>query len=353
MLSGENGILQRAKDAKIRTEKATIIESAQTDILSQIAENKGEDITDSQFKAILGKYFKEESIPNEIPEDLSNLELTTSDGKYKIIASEIYDGKIKTLTPGLYYAGTDNLYMSWEDLINPDNHMLILTDTTLSRNAFNIEDRVKLVIASNVTNISGLQGLSQLEEVIIPAGVTSIENSAFSSSGLKSIEIPNSVTNIGTGIFSGCTNLESVKIEASGNLDSRLFAGCSSLKYVYLGENLILPSNGISFGPGQGCNKIETAIILSSGGIAAGSFAGNQSLTSVKLGEKVTSIDAYAFKGCSNLSKIEIERTEHSSLISIGQNAFSGTSIKQILLPDSLQTIRYRCFSRMRKSFVG
>lgn len=309
MLSGENGILQRAKDAKIRTEKATIIESAQTDILSQIAENNGEDITDSQFKAILGKYFKEESIPNEIPENLSNLELTTSDGKYKIIASEIYDGKIKTLTPGLYYAGTDNLYMSWEEITKPTSSIIDVTnDGVLSRRNFNIgEIKVKMVIANNVTSISNLAGISQLEEIVIPSSVISVGSTAF--------------------------------------------GGCSSLKEIYLGENItIIGSGKIHFGD---CKNLTKVTILSSGGIAGGSFEGNQSLTSVKLGEKVTSIDAYAFKGCSNLSKIEIERTEHSSLISIGQNAFSGTSIKQILLPDSLQTIRYRCFSRMRKSFVG
>lgn len=309
MLSGENGILQRATDAKIRTEKATIIESAQTDILSQIAENKGEDITDSQFKAILGKYFKEESIPNEIPEELSNLELTTLDGKYKILASEIYDGRLKTLSPGLYYAGTDNLYMSWEEITKPTSSIIDVTnDGVLSRRNFNIgEIKVKMVIANTVTSISSLAGISQLEEIVIPSSVISVGSNAFT--------------------------------------------GCSSLKEIYLGENItIIGSGKIHFGY---CNNLTKVTILSSGGIAAGSFDGNQSLTSVKLGEKVTSIDAYAFRGCSNLSKIEIERTEHSSLIAIGENAFSGTSIKQILLPDSLQTIRCGCFSRMRKSFMG
>ena len=41
MLSGDNGILQKATEAKKNTEIATIIEQARTDILAQIAENKG------------------------------------------------------------------------------------------------------------------------------------------------------------------------------------------------------------------------------------------------------------------------------------------------------------------------
>ena len=41
MLAGDNSILKRAVDAKERTERAEIIESAKTDVLGQIAENKG------------------------------------------------------------------------------------------------------------------------------------------------------------------------------------------------------------------------------------------------------------------------------------------------------------------------
>ena len=309
MLTGNNGILNRAGEAKEKNDRMGIIEQARIDILDKIAENKGENITDSQFREVLEKYFTKESIPDEFPEDLSEVELTSLNERHKILASEIYDGRLKTLSPGLYYAGTDNLYMSWEEITKPTSSIIDVTnDGVLSRRNFNIgEIKVKMVIANTVTSISSLAGISQLEEIVIPSSVISVGSTAFT--------------------------------------------GCSSLKEIYLGENItIIGSGKINFGY---CNNLTKVTILSSGGIAAGSFDGNQSLTSVKLGEKVTSIDAYAFRGCSNLSKIEIERTEHSSLIAIGENAFLGTSIKQILLPDSLQTIRCGCFSRMRKSFMG
>ena len=50
-------------------------------------------------------------------------------------------------------------------------------------------------------------------KVIIPDGVTKIEEWAFSGcSSLKSIEIPNSVTEIGYSAFGGCTSLQSIEI---------------------------------------------------------------------------------------------------------------------------------------------
>ncbi len=93
MLAGDNGILQRATDAKARTEKAQIIENAKTDILGQIAENKGSDIKEDELKAILEKYFS--NVPDTLPEDLSDLDLISIDDGYKINLKEIYEGNLK------------------------------------------------------------------------------------------------------------------------------------------------------------------------------------------------------------------------------------------------------------------
>lgn len=94
-LTGDNGILQKTTDAKVKTEKAQIIENAQIDIFGQQARNNGSDITKRQLAEILNKYFKattETSIPDEIS-TVSDVELTTLDEKYTIKISEIYSGK--------------------------------------------------------------------------------------------------------------------------------------------------------------------------------------------------------------------------------------------------------------------
>ena len=99
MLAGDNGILQRATDAKTNTERANIIEQARTDILGQIAENKGENISKEQLKSILNTYFDEYEVNSlEISDDTSTStdELTAKQGKYKIRLLEIYSGTFKS-----------------------------------------------------------------------------------------------------------------------------------------------------------------------------------------------------------------------------------------------------------------
>ena len=97
MLSGDNGILQKATTAKENTERQSVIEQAQAEILGQITENKGEKISETQLKTILNKYFKE--FDDELPEDLSEttIILTAKEeyGGYTNIAlADIYNGKL-------------------------------------------------------------------------------------------------------------------------------------------------------------------------------------------------------------------------------------------------------------------
>ena len=53
MLSGDNGILQKATDAKTLTERQSVVEQARTDVLGYQTDNKGGDLEKSQLKAVL------------------------------------------------------------------------------------------------------------------------------------------------------------------------------------------------------------------------------------------------------------------------------------------------------------
>ena len=94
LLSGENGILQRAADAKTKTERQSIIEQAKLDVLGYQVENKGNDLDKAQLKSVLDTYFK--NVPTELPDgdELMNLSLTTIEkyGTYQIQVSEICNG---------------------------------------------------------------------------------------------------------------------------------------------------------------------------------------------------------------------------------------------------------------------
>ncbi len=86
-LTGDNGLLNRAKDAKIATEIASIKEEIQTDILGEQAGNNG-NISDDTLKVILEKY----GVLSKEGEKLIDKTLTTTKGNYEIKVSDIFNG---------------------------------------------------------------------------------------------------------------------------------------------------------------------------------------------------------------------------------------------------------------------
>lgn len=75
---------------------------------------------------------------------------------------------------------------------------------------------------------------SKSGEYIIPDGVTSIGNAAFSGCDLTSVTIPDSVTSIGRDAFAGCYNLKSIMIPDSiTEIDAYTFYCCRNLTDVY------------------------------------------------------------------------------------------------------------------------
>lgn len=97
MLTGDNGVLTQAQNAKNQTERSTIIENAKVDILEIISENNGETISRKQLKTILDEYLQ--NVPDMTDmevDDILNMTLTTLSkyGDYTIKISEIYNGEL-------------------------------------------------------------------------------------------------------------------------------------------------------------------------------------------------------------------------------------------------------------------
>ena len=142
MLSGDNGILQRATDAKTNTEKAQIIENAQADILAQQTDNKGANITKEQLATILNKQFETVNA-DEIPDEVSSehdLELTTIDDKYTINLSKIFKGSFAdgnaSYSDEIKTALTDGKYVTYKNkpyvvLYNDNNGIEIIAMETI------------------------------------------------------------------------------------------------------------------------------------------------------------------------------------------------------------------------------
>ena len=104
MLTGPNGLLTQADDAKTKTEKAEVVERAQTDILGYMAENQNGEITTKQLKDVLSKYFdsvpEEDKLENKLKEEDFKLKSKQEYGGQEIEIADIYGGGLTEGTGG-------------------------------------------------------------------------------------------------------------------------------------------------------------------------------------------------------------------------------------------------------------
>jgi len=174
-------------------------------------------------------------------------------------------------------------------------------------------------------------GCANLTSVVIPSSVTTINDLAFSGSGLKSIQIPNSVIEIKQRAFEGCTNLSSIILpENITEIAYELFYACSSL------ESIVIPDGVTSIGVKafNGCKKLQSVNLPESltyiGDYAF--YACNSISSPIHIPANVTTIGMYAFCGCSNVTSL----TFSEGVTYIGSCAFSGLGITSVVLPNSL-----------------
>ncbi len=84
-----SGLFQKAGDAKIKSERAEIIEKARIDILEKQTENK-RNLSEDELKGILKFYGDLSATNTSIFDEI----LTTKKGKYEIKVSDIWQGDL-------------------------------------------------------------------------------------------------------------------------------------------------------------------------------------------------------------------------------------------------------------------
>lgn len=208
-----------------------------------------------------------------------------------------------------------------------------------------IPNSVETIKSSSSNNSGAFYGCDKLQEVIIGDGVTaipswtfykcpslesviigdsvgSIGQCAFAGSSLKTLVIPDSVSTIGYEAFSGCASLQSAKLgNGLKTIETGAFKECDSL------VSVTIP------------NSVET--IKSSSSNNSGAFYSCDKLQEVIIGNNTKAIPSWTFYKCPNLESVIIG----SSVESIGQCAFAGSSLKTLVVPDSVLTIGYEAFS--------
>lgn len=114
------------------------------------------------------------------------------------------------------------------------------------------------------------------------------------------------------------------------------FFGNENLERVYIGEGI----KEISASAFEGCAKLREVYMAGEGiEIGADAFYGCSALEKINLC-KVRRIGQRAFVNCSKLTDIELK-----SLISMDTYAFKGSGVKEMELPESLQTMYNNTFA--------
>ena len=165
-------------------------------------------------------------------------------------------------------------------------------------------------------------GKKSLQSIILPEGITFIDKSAFSNSGLKAITLPESLEEIGQSVFSG-TQLKEITIPANVRaLGTSAFegsdAGTMPLEKVIFNGSKIKEIEPYTF---KNCvNLKEITLPESLMIIDYNAFFGCSSLTKVVIPDNVVEIGKKAFWGCTSLTEATIGRI----VISIGEKCFDG-----------------------------
>ena len=149
-------------------------------------------------------------------------------------------------------------------------------------------------------------GKKSLQSIILPEGITVINNGAFLNSGLEAITLPESLEGIGQSVFSG-TRLKEITIPANvGALGTSAFegsdAGTMPLEKVIFNGSKIMNIEPYTF---KNCvNLKEITLPESLTMIDYGAFFGCSSLTKVVIPDNVFEIGKTAFDGCEKLATV-------------------------------------------------
>lgn len=179
-----------------------------------------------------------------------------------------------------------------------------------------------------------------LESVVIPVGVTTIEDAAFiGCSGLVSVLIPDTVTSIGASAFSGCSRLESIVIpEGIDRIVRGTFSGCASL------ESVVIPDAVTSIGVHAFNDCVSlTSVVIPDGvtSIGAEAFSHCTRLESIVIPEGVTTIRARTFRLCQRLESVVIPNT----VTIIEEAAFTYcTRLVSVVVPEGVKRIEKNAF---------
>lgn len=307
LLIGNNGIITRTQISKVSQELAAYKENMNLFIGEKQVETP--EFNANTLTAYKNKlYYNTKSV-----EDNSGIEtvLGTVNNKY-IEKIEIVNGEICLNT-------TNSIEQKAAEGLG------------IKVNSWDVVDGVLLSSDKN------LELINNGETVVIPPSIKKIGDGAFSSvNNIKKIVIPGTVEEIGANAFSNNTTLEEVTIEYGvKKVGDYAFSGCSSLKSIEFPDSVIY----IGYASLLRCVLLEN-IKLSSKITSINYYTmAYTNISEIDIPEGITSIDGYAFEGCSRLEKVKIPASLNSFNIGVFWDV---KSLKNIIVDEKNKSFKFQ-----------
>lgn len=316
--------------------------------------------------------------------DLSNSKITTIKGfDYSEVKNIALPNTVTSIHPQAFLSSAVKIIdLSHLNITSiPDNAFLnskveqvILPNTITSIGVSAFEGCVNL----NSINFDSLASLTQIGDnafkgclnlEVVDLSYTKLEaiNSIIADSGVKTIVLPTGVTTINNDAFKNCESLNNVNFEQLINLNtigdnafansgikgniimpeslnvlgSHAFYGCKNLVSVDLSDCLGLNVElGYTF---ANCINLTTANIPNNlTYLGQFMFSGCQSLANISLPTSIITLNDGVFQNCSSLESINLE---HTNIASISKNVFYQSGLKQVKFPATLKSIDLYAFS--------
>lgn len=209
--------------------------------------------------------------------------------------------------------------------------------------------------SDNIIGQSMFRRCYNLQKIILPQNIISIEAFAFEGCVLTSITIPEGVTSIGYAAFEDCELLTAISIPSSvTSVSHQAFDGCGSLVDVYIKDVAAWCSidfdthswnNPLHYGANMYLNnELVTELVIPEGVKAINNLAFYrlESITKIVMPNTLKSIGEEAFYGCKNLKSLEIP----NNVTSIGELAFCACdSLESLTIGDGIELIPRSAFS--------
>lgn len=211
------------------------------------------------------------------------------------------------------------------------------TFTKTPSNTFNGWTQLKKFDFGCITVIDyGFLANTGLEEVVIPASVTVLNNGVFQNcASLKTVKIEGGITSMGSNQFGGCTSLTSLDLGSSTMLGENMCNGCTSLTSVTVPSTVTEVKSQAFYN----CTGL-TSVKISEGVSCVGEsmFYNCSALTSISLPSTITEIKGGAFKECTALTSITIPE----NVTKIGNAAFHKAGITSLHIPAKVEYLGYQ-----------